>query len=247
MTQLQLFLGAQARTMTSFARFATVSLAALALSGCANGLDPLGHTGGFSVIEGSQRHPILVSEQPASLSLKVARGSDGLTPHQRANVSDFLGRYRGGDTGNGRIAIQVPSGSANEVSALKAVADLREIVRDYGIDDTRVAVSPYNAGRDGHAPLRVSYTRFVAEAPECGSWPTNLADDARNLPYPNFACATQRNFAMQVANPADLLGPRTMTPAVAERRDVKWEKFNKSEVVISKKDQDERASVKSEN
>jgi pilus assembly protein CpaD len=223
-----------------------LSATALGLGGCANGLDPMAHTGGFATLEASQRHPIIVSEQPAHLTIRVARGSDGLTPHQRANLADFIGRYRGSDTGNGRLTIAVPSGSTNEVAALKAVSDARAIVRDYGIDETRVSVNPYRA--DGaNSPIRVSYTRFIAEAPECGSWPTNLADDTRNLPYPNFACATQRNFAMQVANPADLLGPRTMTPAIAERGDTKWEKFKAGEAVISKKDQEERASVKSSN
>ncbi len=198
------------------------------------------------MIDASQRHPIIVSEQPANLSLRVARGAHGLTPHQRAKLSDFLARYRGSDTGNGRLTMNVPSGSPNEISSLRAVEDARSIVRDFGIDDTRVAVAAYYADNDHQPPIRVSYTRFVAEAPECGNWPTNVSDDTRNLPHPNLGCSTQRNFAMQVANPADLLGPRTMTPTTSERRDVKWEKFNQGETVVSKKDGDERASTKSE-
>ena len=140
----------------------------------------------------------------------------------------------------------MPSGSTNEVSALRAVADVREIVRSYGIDDSRVAVHAYHSERGGQPPIRISYTRFVAEAPECGTWPTNVADDSRNLPYPNLGCSTQRNFALQVANPADLLGPRTMTPAIAESRDAKWDKFVKGKSTITKKEADEKASIKSE-
>lgn len=223
-----------------------LAIAATGLTACSSGFEQVGHVGAFSTIDPLQRHPILVSEEPASLSLRVPRGSDGLTPHQRANVSDFLSRYRGSDTGNGRIAITVPSGTPNEIAALRAVADLRAIVRDYGIDDTRVAVTPSRTGH-GDAAIRVSYTRFVAHAPECGIWPINVGNDPANLPHPNFGCSTQRNFAMQVANPADLLGPRTMTPATAERRDVRWEKFLKGETTTAKKDQDERASTKSEN
>ncbi|MDX2157400.1 MAG: CpaD family pilus assembly protein [Hyphomicrobiaceae bacterium] len=225
----------------------TVTLAAVALPACSGDLDTAGHVAGWSLIDAQQRHPIIVSEQPADLSVRVARGSDGLTAHQRANVADFLGRYRGSDSGNGRLTINVPSGSPNEVAALKAVADLRDIIRDYGIDDSRVIVNAYHSDGGHQPPLRISYTRFVAEAPQCGHWSVNVADDPRNLPYPNLGCSTQRNFAMQVANPADLLGPRTMSPALAEKRDQKWEKYNKNEAVVSKKDQDERASVKSEN
>jgi len=67
------------------------------------------------------------------------------------------------------------------------------------------------------------------------------------LPYPDFGCATQRNFAAQVANPADLIGPRSMTPAAAERRDVVWGKYIKGESTISQKQADERSVVKGAN
>lgn len=223
-------------------------LAAVALSACsAHKLESTAHVAGWSMLDASQRHPIIVSEQPANLSLRVARGSHGLTPHQRAKLSDFLARYRGRDNGTGRLTISVPSGSPNEISALRGVEDVRAIVRDFGIDESRVSVAAYYSENNHQPPIRVAYTSFVAEAPECGNWPTNVADDSRNLPYPNLGCATQRNFAMQVANPADLLGPRTMTPASSERRDVKWEKFKSGEAVVSKKDEDERASTKSSN
>lgn len=236
--------GAQNMMVKAFRGIALTGLA-LVLSGCSQGeLDPIGHVGSFSLIDPLQRHPIIVSEEPANLSVHVSRGSDGLSPHQRANFADFLGRYRGRDTGNGRLSISVPSGSANEIAALKAVADMRSIVRDYGIDDSRVSVSPYRSERGSAPSINVSYNRFVAQAPECGTWHMNVANDPRNLPHPNLGCATQRALAMQVANPADLLGPRTMTPATAERRDARWEKFNKGEATIAKKDAEEKASVK---
>ena len=60
----------------------------------------------------------------------------------------------------------------------------------------------------------------------------------------NFGCANQRNFAAQVANPADLIGPRAMTPAPGERRDVVWGKYVKGESSISDKKSDERLVVK---
>jgi pilus assembly protein CpaD len=226
---------------------AVCGLSSAGLAGCSNPMEPIGHVAAFTMVDPSQRHPIIVSDEPASLALTVSRGSDGLSPHQRANFSDFLGRYRGSDTGNGQLSISVPSGSSNEISALRAVADMREIVRSYGIDDSRVAVAPYRAGSDRNPQIRVSYNKFVAHAPDCGSWPTNIADDPANLPHPNLGCATQRNFAMQVANPADLLGPRTMTPATAERRDTKWRKFNEGDTTVAKKDAEEKASAKSEN
>ena len=98
------------------------------------------------------------------------------------------------------------------------------------------------AHRSGYPTLR-----YVAEAPECGRWPSNLADESRNLPYPNFGCAQQRNLAAQIANPADLLGPRTVEPADAERRAVVFDRYRQGRTTGAEKSQDERIQVKTSN
>jgi pilus assembly protein CpaD len=222
---------------------AITGMAMLALAGCRPGDEPGVHVAGWTMIDATQRHPIIVSQQPANMTVRVAKGANGLSPPQRASIVQFLNRYRGSDSGNGRLAVAVPRGASNEVAALHAVADMRFLLREYGIDDTRIAMQPYDANGDSQAPIRISFSRFVAEGPECGHWGKNLADDPRNLPHANHGCATQRNFAAQVANPADLLGPRTMTPGVSERRDTVWEKFVKGESTIAKKDSEEKAQV----
>lgn len=217
------------------------------IAGCRHGEEPTGHVAGWTLVDPSQRHPIIVAQKPATMTVRVARGSSGLSPGQRAQVADFLARFRVADAGNSKLVISVPSGAPNEIAAMAAVGDLRILIREFGFDETSISVEAYHADRDPAAPIRISYTRYIAEAPTCGAWPTNLAADYRNVHYPNFGCATQRNLAVMVANPADLLGPRTMTPRVAERGDVVWDKHIKGESTISKKDSDERASVKGSN
>jgi pilus assembly protein CpaD len=189
----------------------------------------------------------MVSEQPASMVLRVARGSRGLSPSQRAEALRFLGHFRGSDSGNSKLVIGVPSGTANETAAMYAVSDLRHLISELGFPDNTVVVEPYGAGRDSAAPIRLSYLRYVAEGPECGRWPTNLAEDYRNLPYPNFGCAQQRNLASQVANPADLLGPRTMDPADAERRAVVYDRYRQGQPTGAAKSEDERVQVRGAN
>lgn len=222
----------------------TATTLTLAVAACRPGEEPGSHVAGWALIDASQRHPIVVSQQPARMSVAIARGSHGLSPHQRSHVIDFLNKYRGSDTGNSKLVVSVPNGAPNEVAALHAVADLRDILRDYGLDDSRVAVEPYHSEGDHQPPIRIAYSRFIAEGPACGNWWANTADDPRNLPYPNLGCATQRNFAAHVANPADLLGPRTQTQGSAERRDTVWQKYVKGESTVSKKDGDERVQVK---
>jgi pilus assembly protein CpaD len=227
-------------------KFVLVSLAALALAGCKSREETGTHLAGWAMVDASQRHPILVSQKPATLSLRVPSGAPGLSDSQAAQASDFLARYRSKDSGNSKLVIAVPSGSPNESAAMRAAADLRGIIRDYGFSESTVSMMPYSGGRDPGAPIRLAYLRYVAEGPECGHWPTNLAHDPLNLPYPNFGCAQQRNLAAQVANPADLLGPRTAAPADAERRAVVFDKYRQGKVTSSDKGTEERVQVKGE-
>jgi pilus assembly protein CpaD len=71
-----------------------------------------------------------------------------------------------------------------------------------------------------------------------------LANDPRALPYPNFGCAQQHNLAAQIANPADLLGPRTMAPADADRRSVIMDRYRQGKTTGAEKSGDERVQVK---
>lgn len=211
---------------------------ALLLTACKHG-DEGSRVAGWSLVDATQRHPILVSQKPSTLTLHVSRGSSGLSPTQRADLIDFATRYRLSDTGNSRLVIAAPSGGSNEIAAMQAVHQIRAALEDQGFGNAAISVEPYPA-TGGGSPVRVSYLRYVAEAPECGNWPTNLARDPDNVPYANFGCATQHNFAMQVANPSDLLGPRTMTDRASERRDVVFGKYIKGETTNSKKSEDER-------
>lgn len=220
------------------------SLLVLSLGACKTLEEPGAHVAGHTLVDASQRHPIMVSQQPASLSMRVAKGSHGLTPSQRGQVTEFLRHYRSVDAGNSKLIVAVPSGSPNESSAMNAVGELRGLISEYGFSESAVAIEPYNGGRDAGAPIRVSYLRYVAEGPECGRWPTNLAEDKRNLNYPNFGCAQQKNLAAQVANPADLLGPRTMEPSDATRRNAAFAKYRKGESTVSEKAGDEKVQVK---
>jgi pilus assembly protein CpaD len=206
------------------AKIVALALLPAAMGGCQH--DQAGaQVAGWTLIDPAERHPILVSQQPANLSLRVASGSQGLTPVQRARVMEFVSRSKSGDAGNSRFVISAPGGSANESAAMDAAEEVRRLMLEGGYSETSIAVEPYQAN-GGEAPLRVSYMRYVAEAPDCGQdWSQNLAANYQNTPYPNFGCASQRNLAVTVANPADLLGPRTMTPRDSTRRDVAYGKY----------------------
>jgi pilus assembly protein CpaD len=215
----------------------------LSLAGCKTD-DNRGQVAGWALVDPAQRHPIIVSQQPQTMSLRVPRGSSGLAPQQRAELLAFADRSRASDAGNSRLVIAAPSGSSNEVAAMHSVGEIRTLLSERGFDESSIAVEAYAQDGGSHEPpIKISYLRYVAEGPECGQWPENLAYNPTNLPHPNMGCATQRNLAAMVANPADLLGPRTSGQRSSERRDVAFDAYVKGEQTAAKKSQDEKVST----
>lgn len=219
-------------------------LATSTLAGCKSLEEPGAHVAGYTLIDPAQRHPIMVSQQPASMSLLIPAGAPGLSASQRAQVVDFLRHFRAGDAGNSKLLIAVPSGGPNEVAAMRATGQLNGLIKEAGFADNAVQVRPYSGGRNASAPIRFAYMRYIAQGPHCGEWPTNLAREERNLNYPNFGCAQQANLAAMIANPADLVTPRTMDPADAERRSVVMDKYRQGKATGSEKGADDNANVK---
>ena len=229
---------------TGVAKILTIALSALALGGCRDEGQGT-QVAGWSLVDPEQRHPIMVSQEPAILNLSVARGSQGLTPQQRAEVVNFTSTYRAGDAGNSRLVVSVPSGAANEGAAMTAAEDVRQLLLQGGFSESAISVEAYHDEAGTHPPVRIAYMRYVAKGPECGhDWSENLAKDTRNVGHPNFGCANQHNLAAMISNPADLLGPRTMGDRYADRRDIVMDKWSKGEISGAKKGEDEKIAVK---
>lgn len=226
---------------------AVVALLAIGASGCRHGELGAPQVAGWSLVDPAQRHPILVSQQPRSIDISVAPHARRLSPRQRADVLDFVHRARASDAGNSRLVIQVPGGGDNEIAAMDTASEIRRIMSDNGFAASSITVEAYNGGRL-NAPVRVSYLTYVADAPSCGHWPTNLADQRDNANYHNFGCASQRNLAAMIANPADLIGPRTEGERLSDRRDVVFDKYVKGDHTGADKPNDkaDRIDVQSE-
>lgn len=219
---------------------AAVVVTALVAAACIHDQGPM--VAGWAITDPAQRHPIMVSEEPSTLAIRVPRGAYGLSPQQRSQLIGFIERY-GKMSSNGRLVIRAPSGTANEVASMQAVGEIHDLLRRSGINEASILIQAYRDRPASQPPIQVSYLSYVAEAPECGRWASNLAEDPLNVGVPNLGCASQANFAAMVANPADLLGPRSETPRAAERRDVTWGKYTKGDSTVATKSGDERAKM----
>jgi pilus assembly protein CpaD len=216
-------------------RKGTVAVVALLLAGASlGGCMKTGprYEAPFMLANPSERHPILVSNAEATLDLDIYRGSTGLTGYQQGQLASFLRGYRR-EEGN-RLLIRAPSGGPNERATMSAFNDVKRILRANGFTSDMVQLEPYYASYKSNAPLRLSYMRYVAKAPDCPDWSENVARDPQNMPYPNLGCATQTNLAAMVAEPRDLIEPRGETPRSGERRDNVWGKYTQGETTGSK-------------
>ena len=66
-----------------------------------------------------------------------------------------------------------------------------------------------------------------AQTNKCGRWPDDLLDNAENKHYADFGCSYQNNLAAQIADPADLIGPRKLSEVDAEKRGVVIDEYRK--------------------
>lgn len=162
-------------------------------------------------------HPIMIGEKERKVDLPVAMSARGITQSQRIALEGFLADYD--REAQPPVTIIVPNGSANEVAAGHVARDMARILQRNGVPAHRIGTAVYPAKpEETAAPIRVSYSAIKAYTNRCGRWPADIGSSVDNKHYANFGCAAQNNLAAQIADPADLVGPRKMSPIDAENR-----------------------------
>ncbi len=180
-----------------------------------------------------ERHPIAINENAKVLELFVGSLRGELNGTQRREVAIFAQEWRREATGG--IVIEVPTGTPNARAAQDSLHEARAILAAAGVPKQSIRVVPYRPHHPSQfATLRVNYPRIAASAGPCGLWPHDLGpssakNDFENRPYWNLGCASQRNLAAMVDDPADLIQPRGMTGVYQGRRTTVLEKYRKGE------------------
>lgn len=179
-----------------------------------------------------QRHPIVVREGVQNVEVLVGRNRGGLTPSQRADMLSFAQAWRQ-ESGSG-IIIDVPRGGPTDRAAGDSMREIRSILSASGVPGNAIYVRHYRPTPSALASIKLNYSKLVADAGPCGQWPYDLgpswkSESYENRPYWNLGCASQRNLAAMVDNPADLVQPRGETPPYAPRRTVVVDRWRKGE------------------
>ena len=175
-----------------------------------------------------ERNPITLREGNSTVEIFVGRNRGGLTPSQRADVLAFAQQWRREATSG--IIIDVPSIGPTAHAAADSMREVHSILNASGVPAKAVYVRGYRPPPSALASIKIRYTKLTAEAGPCCQWPHDIGpsmdgNDFSNRPYWNLGCATQRNLAAMVANPADLVQPRGETPAYEPRRSVAIDKY----------------------
>jgi pilus assembly protein CpaD len=174
------------------------------------------------------RHPITLQESARTLELFIGSNRGELNPTQRAQVLSFGLEWKRDATGG--MVVSRPLGATNEQAAASAMTEIASILSASGMPPQSFIVQTYPVTGPNLAPIHISYPRIRAQAGPCGLWPQDIGpsmnrDYFENQPPWNYGCATQRNLAAEVDNPADLVQPRAETAAYAMRRTTVLEKY----------------------
>jgi pilus assembly protein CpaD len=180
------------------------------------------------------RHPIAIEEARQSIVVFVGQARGGLSPSQRADIMGLARTWV--REGTGAIVADVPVDTPNARAAAATFQEIHEVLAAGGVPSRGITLHRYHPDDPQFfATIRLSYPRIAAVAGPCGLWPADVGpsisdpDYFENKPYYNLGCATQRNLAAMIDNPADIVQPRSETYAYTARRNAAFEKYRKGD------------------
>lgn len=193
-----------------------------------------------------QRHPITLTETDHTLEVFIGTSRGQLNATQRAEVFAFAQTWKHEATGG--VAVDLPVGTSNERAAAEAMRTIRSLLVAAGVPPDGIVVRGYHPPGLNLATVRISYPRISAQAGPCGIWPEDIGPSFNshyfeNQPPWNAGCATQRDLAAMVDNPADLVQPRAETPPYEMRRSAVIEKYRTGGTTASQTQSDASAKI----
>ena len=204
---------------------AAFSIAALCLAACANDPKAAGPTRAANAVNPLELFPLKADATTDKIALALHEA--GLSAAQSEAVRQLAARRE--KTSGGVITLSLPRGAADAAQAAHT-ADLVQAL--LAVEGAPAQRSSYDS-TDPKAPLLVSFEYEKAEIAKCGKDWNDLAKTGDNLVYGNFGCAVTANMAAQIADPNDLVRPRTEDAPDAERRMTVLDKYRAGKVTAA--------------
>lgn len=211
------------------------------LAGCTTSTEQQLTTGGITD-DYRHNHPIAVEEMLETMDVPVGQDSARLPLAMKDTVAGFGRAFAA--SGSSLIAVVAPSGSPNQNAAAAIAVQVEQALRESGVSPRAIEYRVYRAGpEERNAPVRIAYNRIAAHTAPCGPWPDQVTQSPDNRNYAAFGCATQQNLAAMVASPLDLIYPRGLTPADAQRRATVLDNYRKGNVTGAQQPQSSGGTV----
>ena len=176
------------------------------------------------------RYVLRVEEDQDRIALAVHQ--HGLSATQRQALAELAGRYR--TTGRSGMVIEVPTSGDQTTGA--AASHIASALEAQGVSRAEISVVTYE-GPAERAPVVAGFTTIRPHVPRCGTQWGNLGRTANNDGASNFGCAVNANLAAQIADPNDIVAPRTMTPPSAQRRTVVFDAYRQGQATSAQREQ----------
>jgi pilus assembly protein CpaD len=194
------------------------------------------------------RHPIAIQEANQSVVIFVGRARGGLSADQRADVMGLAQSWLHEATGP--ITADVPVDTPNAAAAADAIREVQALLAAAGVPPRGITLHRYHPSDPRQmAAIRLNYPKISATAGPCGLWPEDLGSSIKDKSYRenkswyNLGCSNQHNMAVMADNPADLVQPRSETPAYEVRRTQTFEKYRKGNTTTTTYPESERAKL----
>ena len=219
-----------------------LGLAALAalLAGCAT--DTKAPKAGTEAVLPTEQYTLKAEAVPGEI--RLAAHPTGLSEGQRAALADLADHWL--QDGGGPVTIHVPGAGVDPRAADITSGEAAELLRSMGVPGEEIRRVGYDAPPGpGPAPIVVAYATYEAVVPRCGQSWENLSTNGQNKPYKNFGCSIAANMAAQIADPADIAGPRAEDPTDAGRRTTVIDKYRQGEATAGAADSNASGTISS--
>jgi pilus assembly protein CpaD len=185
----------------------------------------------------TDRFPITVDADTASLEVRPSLSNGRLSSLDRVQIRNFVSEYK--QRGHGAMRMSSDGGGRSAT-----LTDVKNALLGAGLSSAQIEDTSYSTkAASASASVILSFTRYVASVSECGIWDKNMGYTQRNLPWPNFGCATQSNLAAMIVDPHDLTAPRGKGKTNADRRSVVLEKYREGDISSSDRSEAESGAI----
>lgn len=169
----------------------------------------------------TEQYPLKANPVPGEI--RLAAHPNGLSESQRVAIVDLADHWS--QEGGGPVTIRVPTTGVDPRAADITSGEAADLLHAMGVPGENIRRVRYDSSGEGVAPIIVAYTTYEAAIPHCGQKWENLSTNGKNRPMQNFGCAVSANMAAQIADPADIAGPRAADPTDAGRRTTVIDKY----------------------